>query len=233
LEQKAIEELTLSRTIQIKVCGLTEAKTAEECVALNIDAVGLVFYPKSPRHVSNFQAEEVSAAVNGRAAIVGVFVDEPVDFILEKALRFGLTAVQLHGREPPSDVSQIENEGLKVIKALFQKREPSFQAVSLYRPSAFLLECGKGQWPGGNAQEWNWADAEKITAFTPVILAGGLTPENVGRAISLSYPQAVDVSSGVEAFPGEKDIIKIQAFVTAVDRMTSAESKEETRRIFK
>ena len=222
----------MSRTIQIKVCGLTEAKMAEACVALKIDAVGLVFYPKSPRHVSNFQADEVSAAVNGRVAIVGVFVDEPVDVILKKAHRFGLTAVQLHGRETPSDVSQIENEGFKVIKALFQQREPSFQAVSLYRPSAFLLECGKGQLPGGNAQEWNWADAEKITDFTPVILAGGLTPENVSRAISLSNPQAVDVSSGVEAFPGKKDISKIKAFVTAVDRTTSTESEEEARRIF-
>ena len=222
----------MSRAIQIKVCGLTEAKMAEACVALKIDAVGLVFYPKSPRHVSNFQAEEVSAAVNGRVAIVGVFVDEPVDVILKKAQRFGLTAVQLHGQETPSDVSQIENEGIKVIKALFQKREPSFQAVSLYRPSAFLLECGKGQLPGGNAQEWNWVDAEKITALTPVILAGGLTPENVSHAISLSNPQAVDVSSGVEAFPGKKDISKIKAFVTAVDGMTSTESKEEARRIF-
>ena len=222
----------MSRTIQIKVCGLTEAKMAEACVALKIDAVGLVFYPKSPRHVSNFIAEEVSAAVSGRVAIVGVFVNEPVDIILKKAHQFGLTAVQLHGREAPSDVSQIENEGIKVIKALFQKREPSFQAVSLYRPSAFLLECGKGQLPGGNAQEWNWADAEKITAFTPVILAGGLTPENVSRAISLSHPQAVDVSSGVEAFPGKKDISKIKDFVNAVESTTSTESEEEARRIF-
>ena len=222
----------MTRAIQIKVCGLTEAKTAEECIALKVDAVGLVFYPKSPRYVSDPQAEEVSAAVNGRAAMVGVFVDEPVDVILEKTYRFGLTAVQLHGRETPSDVSQLKKDGLRVIKALFQKREPSFQAVSLFRPSAFLLECGKGQLPGGNAEVWNWAGAKMITAFTPMILAGGLTPENVGRAIALSQPQAVDVSSGVEAYPGQKDFSKIKAFVTAVDSMASTGSEEETRRIF-
>jgi phosphoribosylanthranilate isomerase len=170
--------------------------------------------------------------VNGRAAMVGVFVDEPIDVILEKAHRFKLTAVQLHGHETPSDISQIKKGGLKVIKALFQKREPSFQAVSLYRPSAFLLECGKGQLPGGTAEVWNWADAKMITAHTPMILAGGLTPENVGRAIALSQPQAVDVSSGVEAYPGKKDLSKIKAFVTAVDSMAVTGSEEETRRIF-
>jgi phosphoribosylanthranilate isomerase len=222
----------LRRPIQIKVCGLTESKTAEVCVALNIDAVGLVFYPKSPRNVSDSQAEEVSAAINGRAAIVGVFVDEPVDVILEKAHRFGLTGVQLHGRETPAEVSELKKEGLTVIKALFQKREPSFQAVSQYRPSAFLLECGRGRLPGGTAQVWNWADAKTITAIFPAILAGGLTPENVGRAVAISRPQAVDVSSGVEAFPGRKDLSKIKAFVTAVDGVAPTGRKEETRRIF-
>jgi len=223
----------VKRTIQIKVCGLTEAKAAERCATLDIDAVGLVFYPKSPRHVSDAQAEEIAAAVNRRVAVVGVFVDEFADVILKKAQRCGLTGVQLHGRETPAAVAQLKNEGLMVIKALFQKREPFFQAVTRYAPSAFLLECGGGQLPGGTAQVWNWSDAKAIAVNEPVILAGGLTPANVGQAVALGRPHAVDVSSGVEAFPGKKDLSKIEAFVTAVAGVAVTDGQEEARRIFK
>ena len=222
----------MKRTIQIKVCGLTEAKVAAACAALEIDAVGLVFFPKSPRYVSDAQAEEIAAAVNGRAAVVGVFVDEPADEILQKVERCGLTGVQLHGRETPAEVTQLKNEGLTVIKALFQKREPFFQSISRYGPSAFLLECGKGRLPGGTARVWDWTDAQPIAANAPVILAGGLTPENVGQAVRLGRPHAVDVSSGVEASPGKKDLAKIEAFVSAVAGIVPTDTDEKTRRIF-
>ena len=222
----------MKRVIQIKVCGLTEAKVAAACAALEIDAVGLVFFPKSPRYVSDAQAEEIAAAVNGRAAVVGVFVDEPAGEILQKAQRCGLTGVQLHGRETPAEVTQLKNEGLTVIKALFQKREPSFQSFSRYDPSAFLLECGKGRLPGGTARVWDWTDAQPIAANAPVILAGGLTPENVGQAVRLGRPHAVDVSSGVEASPGKKDLAKIEAFVSAVAGIVPTDTDEKTRRIF-
>ena len=119
-----------------------------------------------------------------------------------------------------------------MIKALFQKREPSFQAVSFYNPSAFLLECGRGRLPGGTAQAWDWAKAKAIAANAPVILAGGLTPENVGRAVTLGRPQAVDVSSGVEASPGKKDLAKIEAFVAAVAGIDPTGGDGKTRRIF-
>jgi phosphoribosylanthranilate isomerase len=218
--------------MQIKVCGLTEVKIAAACAALKIAAVGLVFFPKSPRYVSDVQAEEIAAAVNGRAAVVGVFVDEPADEILQKAQRCGLTGVQLHGRETPAEVTQLKNEGLTVIKALFQKREPSFQLISRYGPSAFLLECGRGRLPGGTARVWDWADAQPIAANAPVILAGGLTPENVRQAVRIGRPHAVDVSSGVEASPGKKDLAKIEAFVSAVAGIIPTDTDEKTRRIF-
>ena len=173
------------------------------------------------------------AAVNGRAAVVGVFVDEPVDVILQKAERCGLTGVQLHGRETPAEVTQLKNTGLTVIKALFQKREPSFQSVSRYDPSAFLLECGRGRLPGGTARVWDWADAQAIAANAPVILAGGLTPENVVQAVRLGRPHAVDVSSGVETSPGKKDLVKIEAFVSAVAGIVPTDADEKARRIFK
>jgi phosphoribosylanthranilate isomerase len=222
----------VKRIIQIKVCGLTEAKTAAACATLEIDAVGLVFYPKSPRYVSEAQAEEIAAAVNGRAAVVGVFVDEPADVILQKAQRCGLTGVQLHGREKPAEVTQLKNEGLTVIKALFQRRKPSFQSISRYVPSAFLLECGRGRLPGGTARVWDWTDAKAIAANATVILAGGLTPENVGQAVRLGRPHAVDVSSGVEVSPGKKDLAKIEAFVSAVADIVPIDTNEKTRRLF-
>lgn len=222
----------MKRITQIKVCGITDAKIAAACAALEIEAVGLVFYPKSPRYLSDAQAEEIAAAVSGRAAIVGVFVDEPTDMILKKAERCGLTGVQLHGREEPAEVAQLRNTGLTVIKALFQKKEPSFQSIARYGPSAFLLECGGGRLPGGTARVWDWADAKAIAANAPVILAGGLTPENVGQAVRLGRPHAVDVSSGVETAPGKKDLAKIEAFVSAVAGIVPTDGDEKARRIF-
>jgi phosphoribosylanthranilate isomerase len=205
---------------------------AAACATLKIEAIGLVFYPKSPRYVSDAQGKEIAAAVDGRAAVIGVFVDEPAEVILKKAERCGLTGVQLHGRETPAEVTQLKNTGLTVIKALFQKREPSFKATSRYGPSAFLLECGRGRLPGGTARTWDWADAQAIAANAPVILAGGLTPENVGQAVRLGRPHAVDVSSGVETSPGKKDLAKIKAFVSAVAGIVPTDGDEKARRIF-
>jgi phosphoribosylanthranilate isomerase len=218
--------------IQLKVCGLTDPATAAACTALKIDAVGLVFYPKSPRFVSDAQAAEIAAAVVGRVAVVGVFVNETAAVIRQKVRRCGLTAVQLHGRETPAAVANLKKAGLPVIKALFREKKPSFQAVSKYAATAFLLECGKGRLPGGTARVWDWAEAKAIAGQAPVILAGGLTPENVGRAAALARPHAVDVSSGVEAAPGRKDLHKIEAFVAAVEGMAPAGDGDSKRRIF-
>ncbi len=222
----------MTRTIQIKICGLTDAKTAAECEVFKIEALGLVFYPRSPRFVTDARAEEIVAVLKRRTAVVGVFVDESTEVILKKAERCGLTAVQLHGRETPAEVMQLRNEGLTVIKALFLEREPGFNEASRYDPSAFLLECGGGRLPGGTAKVWDWSAAAALVAKAPVILAGGLTPVNVGKAVMLGQPHAVDVSSGVEVSPGKKDLAKIEAFVSAVDGIGPTDGKEEPRRIF-
>lgn len=220
------------KAIQIKVCGLTETETAEACAALGIDAVGLVFYPKSPRFVSNRRAAEIAAAVTGKAAIVGVFVDEPLDSLMEKVHQCGLTTVQLHGQEPPEYVLRLKQADLTVIKGIFQEREPTFKQAALYDPSAFLVECGRGRLPGGNAHVWNWAAAREIRTERPVIIAGGLSPVNVDQAILLGRPDAVDVSSGVEAAPGKKDLDKIKAFLAAVQDIAATDANKRARRIF-
>lgn len=220
------------KAIQIKVCGLTEPKTAQACAALGIDAVGLVFYAKSPRFVSDRRAAEIASAVAGKAAVVGVFVDDPFDVIMEKVRRCNLTAVQLHGREPPADVMRLKRAGLAVIKGLFKEREPTFERTDVYDPTAFLFECGRGRLPGGNARIWDWSATSRVRTDRPLIVAGGLSPANVDQAISLGQPDGVDVSSGVEAAPGIKDLDQIKAFIAAVRDALPTGGNQEARRIF-
>jgi phosphoribosylanthranilate isomerase/indole-3-glycerol phosphate synthase/phosphoribosylanthranilate isomerase len=217
--------------IQIKICGLTDAPTAAACADLGVDAVGLVFYPPSPRFVTDAVAAEIATAVADRTAVVGVFVDETYDAISAKVKVCGLTAVQLHGREAPELVTRLRQDGLTVLKALFQMRTPGFADARRYGASAYLLECGRGRLPGGNAFTWDWASAFDLTKQYPVVLAGGLAPENVGRAVTLGRPDAVDVSSGVEQSPGKKDLDKIKRFIQAVSKNPGG-STNRPRRVF-
>ena len=201
-----------------KICGITSAEKAENCVRLGADAVGCVFFPKSPRNVSREQAREISQAVAGRAATVGVFVNEPAETVAEIMIACGLSCAQLHGVETQQTVGLLRDLGFPVIKAMFATRAPYIREAPLYRASAILVECGRGTLPGGNAETWNWQAAREADRTMPLILAGGLDPDNVGEAIKAALPDAVDVSSGVEAAPGKKDLDKIGAFLTAVRR---------------
>jgi phosphoribosylanthranilate isomerase len=130
--------------------------------------------------------------------------------------RTGLTAIQLHGDEPPDLVDRLLMEELLVIKAVFAGRAPGFADASRYAASAFLVECGKGPLPGGNARAWNWGEAAPIGERHPLILAGGLTPQNASQAVRAASPDAIDVSSGVEAGPGRKDLRKVEQLIAAV-----------------
>ena len=207
---------------QIKICGLTVADQAEACVAAGANAIGLIFYPKSPRHVSDAQGARISAAVAGKAKMVGVFVNAAEDEIVGRVKACRLTAVQLHGQEPPALVGRLKKSGLTVIKALFASRPPGFNNAGDFQPSAFLVECGQGTLPGGNAHAWKWADATALDTTFPLILAGGLAPDNVNEAIAAARPAAVDVSSGVEQAPGIKDMNKVRRFIREVQNCTTA-----------
>ena len=214
---------------QVKICGLTRVEEALECVALEADAIGCVFYPKSPRHLSDHLAGEICMAVKERVKTVGVFVNETFSSIMQRVERCHFNAVQLHGQEPPELVSRLLEENLHVIKALFIDGKPSLQDVSSYQASAFLVEGSLGKLPGGNALEWNWEQAKSFGGKHPLIIAGGLTPENVCDAVEASAPHAVDVSSGVESVPGRKDPGKIGAFMSAV---SGCRVKKNLRKIF-
>jgi phosphoribosylanthranilate isomerase len=206
---------------QVKICGLTSPETAAACAEMGVNAIGCVFFDKSPRHVSENLAREICSALPPKVKKVGVFVNETCSAIMHKVDRCGLTAVQLHGRESPELVHEILDENIPVIKALFAAGIPSFSEVQKYRASAFLVECGSGVLPGGNALTWDWQQARKISEAYPIILAGGLSPANVSQAITACRPAAVDVSSGVEKSPGIKDLAKVKTFLESVSDSTS------------
>ena len=217
---------------RVKICGLTRTDEALVCARAGADAVGLVFYPPSPRFVTDETARAICESLPPRIWRVGVFVDEPVAVVLEKVKRCGLTAVQLHGVESPEEVDALAGAGVAVIKSLFAEREPSIaNAPSVYRGAfAYLIESGRaGPLPGGNAQAWDWPEAKLLRGDRPIVLAGGLDPENVETAIRRSMPDAVDVSSGVEASPGRKDIEKVNRFLEAVSKTRCLKRR---RRIF-
>ena len=206
---------------QVKICGLTSAAEAAACADLGADAIGCVFFPKSRRHLTEQRAREICSALPPAVKKVGVFVDQTCSQIMRKVNRCGLTIVQLHGRETPELVQEIRHENIPVIKALFSAGAPSFSDAQKYRATAFLVECGSGVQPGGNALTWDWREARKISETHPVIIAGGLSPANVSQAIGACRPAAVDVSSGVEKSPGIKDIAKVKAFIETVSRCAS------------
>jgi len=218
---------------RIKICGLTDPEQAAACAFLGADAVGCVFFSGSPRHVSVDQARSISRAVAGQAGVIGVFVNAGEQAICETAERCGLTGVQLHGNESPGLVARLRKRGLVVIKALFAAKTPGIAAADRYDPTAFLVECGRGILPGGNAETWDWSAARDLAGTRPLVLAGGLAPDNVEQALAAAAPAGVDVSSGVEAAPGKKDLNKVADFIAAVRRCkTPADAAFSPRRIF-
>lgn len=201
----------------VKICGLTRPGNALDCVRAGAHMIGLVFFEKSPRHLSVSQAREITSTLPPHVLPCGVFVDAGYDTIMDTAQRGGIRAAQLHGNEPPGLATQLSRQGLVVIKAFFAARAPLLSTAATYPDADFCLaEYGKGVLPGGNAETWNYGLAADVGGHTALMLAGGLTPDNVGEAIAQARPAAVDASSGVESAPGVKDIEKMKAFISAV-----------------
>lgn len=201
----------------IKICGLTDPVTALECVKAGANAIGLVFFEKSPRNVSEEKAFKICKQLPSDIITTGVFVDENYNFIIDKVKKLSLKAVQLHGNENPELIDDLRAKNVIVIKGIFAKKEPYLENAHLYKNASYLLvECGKGVLPGGNAEVWNWADIAQINANLPIILAGGLNPSNIIDAIKKTDIVGVDVSSGVESLPGIKDLDKVKTFIKKV-----------------
>lgn len=221
-------------TPQVKICGLTRVEDAVKCAELGANAIGMIFYEKSPRFLSDSQARKICEALPDSIAKIGVFVDTSFDEIMEKVKVCNLTGVQLHGQETQDLIQRLLNENLLVIKGLFIQKKPNISEVSLFKASAYLVECGKGKLPGGNAMAWNWSHALDFGKKHPLILAGGLDPTNIVTAINQCLPDAVDVSSGVEISPGIKDILKVSLFIAATHSVSGKYmlKKHNMRNIF-
>ena len=203
----------LNPPVKVKVCGTTRLKDALLAVECGADAIGFIFYKKSPRCVSAKTAKEICSKLPPFVSRVGVFVNETADTINRIADRCGLDAVQLHGDETPAFCKKIKH---RVIKAVRVKDAASLKEISRYPVDGFLLDTyKKDQW-GGTGKVFDWELALRAKKYGPVILAGGLNPRNVKEAIKKVKPYGVDVSSGVEQLPGKKDPKKVKAFLKAV-----------------
>jgi phosphoribosylanthranilate isomerase len=211
-------------TTKIKFCGITSADDAELAVSLGAWAVGMIFWPGSPRVLSLQRAALLGQRLKRRTEAVGVFVNATLDEVVGAAEAAELTIVQLHGDEGPAFCAEIaRRSGCRVIKAIRVHSGADIQALSAYHTDFHLLDSYVPGVVGGTGESFEWELAtQRRQPAPPLILSGGLTPANVGAAIAAVHPYAVDVSSGVERAPGHKNAAAMRAFVEAVKATDAA-----------
>ena len=200
-------------SVRVKICGITSADDARAAVGAGADALGFMFYEPSPRCVTPEQAAAIIAKLPTHVAKVGVFVDADEAAVRTTAAMAGLDTLQFHGSEPPEFCARFE---LRTIKAFRVKDSGSLGQLPDYETDAWLLDSYVQGVPGGTGERFNWDLAVEAKRLgRPILLAGGLTPENVGEADGQVTPYGLDVSSGVEAAPGRKDAAKVAAFIAS------------------
>jgi phosphoribosylanthranilate isomerase len=202
---------------KVKVCGVTSLQDAQYAADAGAWAVGLNFWPGSPRRCQRDLATEIGAALRRRVEVAGVFVNATLDEIARIAENTGLTILQLHGEEGPAYCAEAARRtGCKVIKVARVRSRADIQALEPFRVDYHMLDSYVSGTPGGTGQTFSWEIARAHRGSVPVILSGGLTAQNVGEAIDVVRPFAVDVASGIESEPGRKDPDKLRAFFEAV-----------------
>lgn len=207
-------------TVRVKVCGITTVEDALNAISCGADALGFVFYAKSPRYITPLQAATIITKLPPFVSIVGLFVNESPSCIRTIIEQCGLDVVQLHGDETPD---QCKYDGVKVIKALRIRSAQCLDGLKDYPVSALLLDAWVDGVYGGTGKLGCWDLAAKAAQQFPVILAGGLNAENVAAAITAVCPYAVDVSSGVELSPGRKDSQQVQTFIVNAKKLLERE----------
>jgi len=198
--------------VRIKICGVTRAEDALAAVRLGADALGFNFWPGSKRHVTPAAARAIIARLPPFVTSVGVFVNQTEGEMRAIAAESGIQVFQLHGDEPPELCARLP---LPVVKAIPVDQIRTLSRLLSYEVSAFLLDTPSRGY-GGSGEPFDWSLAEGVSEVAPVILAGGLTPENVAAAVRAVRPYAVDVASGVESSPGVKDMARMSRFIAAV-----------------
>lgn len=206
--------------MRVKICGITRIEDALAAEAAGAEAIGLNFVPHSKRRIDPALAAEISAALGPFIARVGIFVDAPLDAVQRTVQTARLDAVQLHGREEPSYAAALRGR-VRVIRALSFSPSLTPERLRRFPADATLID---GIDPG-SGRAFDWAEAAALRGVPYLILAGGLTPENVGAGVRALRPYAVDVASGVESSPGVKDHDALRRFV-AQARAAAAEGGE-------
>lgn len=196
--------------VKVKICGITSLEDAMMAVEAGADALGFVFYEKSPRFINPLTAANIIAKLPPFVLTVGLFVNEELEKINWTADYCGLDLIQLHGDEGPDECMEVSR---RVIKAFRIKDIVSIEPMKKYQVSGFLLDAWCPDTYGGTGMTFNWEMAAAARQYGRIILAGGLTPANVAEAVRLVQPYAVDVSSGVESAPGRKDLEKVREFI--------------------
>jgi phosphoribosylanthranilate isomerase len=206
-------------TVRVKVCGITSAEDARLAVDAGADALGFIFVEGTPRFITPEAAARIIAELPPLVSPVGVFWDHAPGHVKAVREQCGLAALQFHGNEPPEAVTGLDVPAIKTIKV---SGPESFEMMERYTVSAFLLDS-PARWSEGESRApIPWELVRRAAARRPIILSGGLTPDNVGTAVRLARPFAVDVDSGVEARPGKKDPEKVRWFIAAA-KATSGE----------
>lgn len=199
---------------RVKICGITRRQDADTAIALGADAIGLVFYPPSPRYVTPEQAAAITAGLPPFVTVVGLFVNADHETIAETVARAGIDLIQFHGQECPAFCAEAPRPWIKAVRMKEGTDLP--QVASDYaRASALLLDAYRPGVPGGTGETFDW-DQIPAEMAGKIILAGGLNPENVADAVRRVRPYAVDVSGGVEAERGIKDADRIERFMRGV-----------------
>ena len=199
---------------RVKICGMTDQAEACAIAALGVDALGFIFVKESPRYVEAERVREIVASLPPFVDLVGVFMNEELAVVNEIARSCGLTAIQLHGEEPPEYCRLMVRPVLKAFR-VGGDILPDFAG---YRQvvKGVLLDTYRPDKAGGTGETFDWGVVGRLALPAPLILAGGLTPDNVGAAIHQARPFAVDVNSGVETGPGRKDLGKLRRLLAEV-----------------
>jgi phosphoribosylanthranilate isomerase len=199
--------------VRIKICGITRFEDARIAANLGVDALGFIFFKKSPRYIAPEDAAEIIRQLPPFISRVGVFVNEELPTVLEIARIARIDTLQLHGSESPDFCNQ---SPLPVLKAFSVKPDMDFDVLDTYKTAGFLLDTWNGNMYGGSGKTFNWTIAKNICSrFNNVIIAGGLGTSNIEEALDMVHPYGVDINSSVEIMPGVKnphkmrDVIKI------------------------
>jgi phosphoribosylanthranilate isomerase len=206
-------------SVSLKICGVTTRDDAERLAALGVDALGVNFWPRSKRYLAPQEAGWL-ADMAGEILRVGVFVNEAPELPLRLMREGLLDAVQLHGDETPDDAAVYQKAGVPFFKAIGVKTLDDLSRASDYRASAILLDAHAPGVYGGTGESFDWnaaLDFKKSHPEIPIILAGGITPENAALAAGTVHPAALDVASGAELSPGIKDFAKVAALLSALN----------------